>query len=114
MTVLSLSSGGIPMKTAEQTVAGVVVGMALGLVLVGATEWVLAVVVLARGATSTAATWVASRIGGRRAGVIAALLRAWAIAFNLTKLLYAMWFKAAMFGAFPIACLFGIRYGRRV
>jgi hypothetical protein len=128
------------MKSAGRTLVGVVVGMALAFLLVVAVEWfssvvhpfhadfngnipehvkryphwVLAVVVLAWGATSIAATWVASRVGGRLAGVIAALLLAWALVFNLTKLPYAMWFKVAMFSAFPIACLLGIRYGRRV
>jgi hypothetical protein len=76
-------------------------------------HWVLGVVVLAWGATSTAATWVASRVGGRLAGIVVALLLAWALIFNLTMLPYATWFKTAMFSAFPIACLLGIRYGRR-
>jgi hypothetical protein len=76
--------------------------------------WVLGVVVLAWGATSTAATWVASRIGGQPADIVVALLLAWALIFNLTMLPYATWFKTAMFIAFPIACLLGIRYGRRV
>jgi hypothetical protein len=76
-------------------------------------HWVLGVVVLAWGATAAAATWVASRIAGRLAGIIVALLLAWALTFNLTMLPYAMWFKVAMLSAFPIACLLGIRYGRR-
>jgi hypothetical protein len=77
-------------------------------------DWVLGVVVLAWGATSIAATWVASRIGGRLAGIIVALLLAWALVFNLTKLPYTPWFKIAMFIAFPIACLIGIRSGGRL
>ncbi len=118
---------------------GVVAGMALALALVVAVElfssvvhpipadfngdmgehvrryphWILAVVVLAWGATSTAATWVASRLGGLLAGIVVALLLAWALIFNLTMLPYTPWFKIAMFCAFPIACLLGIRYGRR-
>jgi hypothetical protein len=27
---------------------------------------------------------------------------------------YATWFKVAMFTAFPVACLIGVGYGRRV
>jgi hypothetical protein len=127
------------MKSAVRTLLAVVAGMALALVLVVAVEWfgsvvhpfpanfngnigehvkrfpdwVLGVVVLAWGATAAAATWVASRVGGRLAGIVVGLLLAWALTFNLTSLPYAMWFKAAMFGAFPIACLVGIGYGRR-
>jgi hypothetical protein len=128
------------MKTAGRTLLAVVAGMALALALVVAVElfssvvhpipadfngnmgehvrryphWVLAIVVLAWGATSTAATWVASRVGGRLAGIIVALLLAWALIFNLTMLPYTMWFKVVMFSVYPVACLFGIRYGRRV
>jgi hypothetical protein len=128
------------MKFAGRVLFATVAGMALALALVVAVElfssvvhpfpanfdgdipahvrryphWVLGVVVLAYGATSTAATWVASRIGGMLAGIVVALLLAWALIFNLTVLPYAMWFKVAMFSAFPIACLLGVRYGRRV
>ena len=128
------------MKSAGRTLLAVVAGMGLAFALVVAVElfssvvhpfpadfngnmgehvrryphWVLGVVVLAWGATSTAATWVASRVGGRLAAIVVALLLAWALTFNLTMLPYALWFKTTMFGAFPIACLLGIRYGRRV
>lgn len=124
------------MKSAIRTLFAVVVGMALAPALVelfsaivhpfpadfngnmGAhvrryPHWVLGVVVLAWDATSIAATWVASRVGNQRAGMIVALLLAWALVFNLTKLPYTMWFKIVMFSSFPIACLFGIRYGKR-
>lgn len=126
------------MKVVLRTLAAVVAGMALALVLVIAVEffgsivhplppnfdgnmsehvrrvphWVLAVVVLAWGATITAATWLASRIGNRFAGVVVALLLAWALIFNLTMLPYTMWFKVVWFAAFPVACLLGLRYGR--
>lgn len=122
-----------------RTLFAVVVGMALALALVVAVEllsavvhplpadfdgnmaehvrryphWVLGIVVLAWGATSTAATWVASRVGNRLAGSVVALLLAWALVFNLTMLPYTMWFKVVMFCAFPIACLLGIRYGKQ-
>jgi hypothetical protein len=77
-------------------------------------HWVLGIVVLAWGATATAATWVASRVGNRLAGSVVALLLAWALIFNLTMLPYTMWFKVVMFSVFPIACLLGIRYGKRL
>jgi hypothetical protein len=73
--------------------------------------WVLAVAGLMWGATAAAATWVASRIGGRLAGAVVTLLLAAALAFNLSMLPYVMWFKVAMPAAFFVACLLGIRYG---
>ncbi len=128
------------MRSAGRTLLAVVAGMALAFALVVVVElfssvvhpfpadfdgnmgahvrrypqWVLGVVVLAWGATSTAAAWVASRVGDRPAGIVVALLLAWALIFNLTMLPYTTWFKVAMASAFPIACLLGIRYGRRV
>lgn len=128
------------MKSVGRTLLAVVAGMALAFALVVAVElfssvvhpfpadfngnigehvqryphWVLGMVVLAWGATSTAATWVASRVGGRLAGIVVALLLAWALIFNLTMLPYTVWFKTVMLCAFPIACLLGIRYGRRI
>jgi hypothetical protein len=76
-------------------------------------DWVLAIVVMAWSGTAAAATWVASRFGNRLAGGIVALLLAWALVFNLIMLPYTIWFKVAMFIAFPIACVLGIKYGRR-
>jgi len=128
------------MTSAGRTLLGVVAGMALAFALVVAVElfssvvypipadfdgnmgehvrrypqWILGVVVLAWGATATAATWVASRLGGRLAGIVVAVLLAWALIFNLTMLPYTTWFKTAMCCAFPIACVLGIRFGRRV
>ena len=122
------------MRSALTTLLAVVSGLALALALVVGVElfsalvhpmpadleenipehvrrypnWVLGVVVLAWGATSTAATWVASRLGGRLAGTVVALLLAWAIIFNVSQLPYTMWFKIVMIGVFPIACLVGI------
>jgi hypothetical protein len=127
------------MKVGIRTLFAIVAGMALALALVVAVElfgavvhpipadfngnigehvsryphWVLGVVVLAWGATSTAATWVASRIANRLAGGVVALLLAWALVFNLTMLPYTMWFKVVMFSVFPVACLLGLRYGKR-
>jgi hypothetical protein len=128
------------MKIVARTVLAIAAGMALALALAVAVEffssivhpfppnfdgnvaghvrrypaWILGVVVLAWGGTAAAATWAASRIGGLPAGIIVALLLAWALVFNLSMLPYAMWFKAAMLCAFPIACVAGVRYGRRV
>ena len=52
------------------------------------------------------------RTGGRPAGIVVVVLLACALGFNLLTLPYTPWFKIAMFCAFPIACLAGIRYGR--
>jgi len=127
------------MKSAVRTLLGVVAGMALAFALVVAVEffssvvhpfpadfdgnipahvrrypgWVLAVAGLMWGAAAAAATWVASRIGGRLAGAVVTLLLAAALAFNLSMLPYVMWFKAAMPAAFFVACLLGIRTGTR-
>jgi hypothetical protein len=127
------------MKFALRALLGVVVGMALALALVIAVEafsavvypvppelkdnipehvrrypdWILAVVVADWSATIAAATWVATRIGNRLAGIIVALLLAAALVFNLAMLPYTTWFKVAMLCAFPFACLLGINYGTR-
>jgi predicted MFS family arabinose efflux permease len=76
--------------------------------------WVLGVVVVAYGGTAAAATWVASRVGNRISGGIVAILLTWALVFNLVMLPYTLWFKFAMTVVFPIACVLGIRFGRRL
>ena len=127
------------MKSAARTLLAVVAGMAPAFALIVAVElfssvvhplpagfdgnipehvrrypdWVLGVVVPMWGATAAAATWVAARLGGRLAGALVTLLLAWALAFNLSMLPYVMWFKIAMPAAFFVACLLGVRYGRR-
>ena len=131
------------MKNVLRIVLAVIAGMALAFVLVVAVElfsavvhpfppgldpnapgsipehvrrypgWILAVCGLMWGATAAAATWVASRIGGRLAGAVVTLLLAAALAFNLSMLPYVMWFKIAMPAAFFVACLIGIRSGAR-
>jgi hypothetical protein len=124
------------MKTAGRIALGIIAGMVLALALVVAVEWfssivhpfpanfngnipehvkrypgwVLGVVVVAWGATIAAATWVATKLGGRAAGIVVVALLAWALTFNLTKLPYAIWFKVAMACAFPVACLLGMRW----
>ncbi len=77
-------------------------------------SWVLGVVVLAYGATAAAATWVAARVGSRVAGVLVALLLAWALIFNLSMLPYPLWFKVVMPTVLAGACFAGIRWGRRL
>ncbi len=127
------------MKILLRTLLAVVVGMVVAFVLVIAVEWfgalvhplpanldgnmqahvrrfphwVLAVVVLLWGGTGAAASWVASRIGNRVAGIVVALLLAAALVFNLAMLPYTTWFKVAMLVAFPLACLLGIKHGKR-
>ena len=131
------------MKSAVRTLLAVVAGMALAFALVVAVEmlsavvhpfppgfdpnapgsipehvrrypgWVLAVAGLMWGATAAAATWLASKIGGRPAGAVVTLLLAAALAFNLSMLPYVMWFKIGMPATFFVACLLGIRTGRR-
>ena len=131
------------MKSAVRTMLAVVAGMALAFALVVAVEmfsavvhpfppgfdpnapgsipahvqrypgWVLAVAGLMWGAAAAAATWLASRIGGRLAGALVTLLLAAALAFNLSMLPYVMWFKIAMPATFFVACLLGIRLGSR-
>ena len=125
------------MKYAGRTLRAVLAGMALAFLLVVGVEffssivhplppdfngnmaehvrryqhWVLGVVVLMWGATSAVATWAASKLSDRLAGIIVAFLLEWALVFNLTKLPYVTWFRIAMFVAFPIACLLGVRFG---
>jgi hypothetical protein len=131
------------MKSAVRTMLGVVAGLALAFALVVAVEmfsavvhpfppgfdvnaagsipahvrrypgWVLAVAGLMWGAAAAAATWLASRIGGRLAGALVTLLLAAALAFNLSMLPYVMWFKIAMPATFFVACLLGVRAGAR-
>ncbi len=127
------------MKSAGRILLAILAGMTVAVVLVVAVEmfssvvhpdppdfngdipghvkryppWVLAVVVPLWGASATAATWVASRLGNLVAGFAVTLLLAWALVFNVTHLPYFLWFKVAMLSAFPIACFLGIQYGRR-
>jgi hypothetical protein len=74
--------------------------------------WILGVVVLAWGATFTAATWVAAKLANRVAGGLVAMLLAAALLFNLAMLPYVLWFKLAMLAAFPLATLLGLFLAR--
>jgi hypothetical protein len=71
-------------------------------------QWVLAVVVAAWSATAFASTWVATRLGRRTAGVVVGLLLILALAFNVSMLPYALWFKVTVLACVPIACLLGV------
>lgn len=77
-------------------------------------HWVLGVVVILWSATTFVSTWVATMIGRLVAGVVVSLLLLWAIAFNITMLPYATWFKVVMLSCFPMACYLGVRLGDRV
>lgn len=124
------------MKTALRTLLGVTAGMALAFVLVIAVElfsavvhplppgftgtmdemcqhvaryphWVLGIVVPVWSATAFVSTWVATRIGGRMAGIAVSLILTIAIVFNISMLPYAMWFKVVMLSCFSVACYLG-------
>jgi hypothetical protein len=76
-------------------------------------HWVLAVVVAAWSATAFASTWVATRLGRRIPGVIVGLLLILAVAFNVSMLPYALWFKVSVLACVPIACLLGVALSAR-
>jgi hypothetical protein len=76
-------------------------------------HWILAVVVPAWSGTALASTWVATRLGGRVAGIVVALLLLAAIVMNLSMLPYTLWFKVTMFTCAPVACLLGVGLPRR-
>jgi MFS family permease len=71
-------------------------------------DWVLGVVVIAYSATTFLGTWIATKIGRRAAGAVVSLLLLLAIAFNITKLPYATWFKVVMPVCFLVACYLGV------
>jgi hypothetical protein len=130
------------MVTAFRAVGSILAGLALALVLVIAVElvsavvhptppdftgtmeemckhveryphWVLALVVAAWGGTAFASTWVTSWIGGRRCGEFVGLILLAAVAFNIAKLPYAMWFKVVIPTAIPAAIYLGLRSSSR-
>ncbi|HET6323462.1 MAG TPA: hypothetical protein VFG04_02085 [Planctomycetaceae bacterium] len=76
-------------------------------------HWILAVVVPAWSGTALASTWVATRLGGRVAGIVVALLFLAAIVMNLSMLPYTLWFKVTMLICAPLACLLGVGLPRR-
>lgn len=76
-------------------------------------QWVLAVAVVAWGATTYASTWVASRLGNWVCGGLVGLLLLAAVLFNMSMLPYPLWFEAANVVVFPLATLLGLRGARR-
>jgi hypothetical protein len=70
--------------------------------------WILGLVVAAWGGTTFASTWVTTRIGGRGCGAFVGLILLAAVAFNVAKLPYPMWFKVANLIAFPAAISVGL------
>ncbi|MBS1173687.1 MAG: hypothetical protein H6R12_2517 [Proteobacteria bacterium] len=99
------------MKSTVRALLAVVAGMLVAFALVVAVEWFSSIV--HPFPPDFDGNRVASRIGGRLAGALVTLLLASALAFNLSMLPYAMWFKIAMPAAFFVACLLGIRDGVR-
>ena len=77
-------------------------------------DWILGVVVIAWSATAFLSTWIATKIGRRVAGAVISLLLLLAIAFNISKLPYATWFKVVMPVCFLMACYLGVTLGGRV
>jgi hypothetical protein len=67
-------------------------------------QWVLAVVVPMWAATAFISTWVAGRLGGRRAAIFIAVLLLAAVMCNLSMLPYPLWFKIVQ----PIAIVLAI------
>jgi hypothetical protein len=76
-------------------------------------HWVLGVAVIAWSATTFLSTWIATKIGRRVAGTVISLLLLLAIAFNITTLPYATWFKLVMPVCFLVACYLGVTLGGR-
>lgn len=72
-------------------------------------NWVLAVAVPMWGATALVGVWIAGRLGNRGSAMFIAVLLLAALAFNLSMLPYAPWFKIVQ----PIAVLIGIAFGYR-
>ncbi len=129
------------MKTALQTLAGILAGVVLAFLLVvavemfsavvhpfpddfdGSTEevclhvenypqWVLGVVVPLWAATAFAGVWIAGRVGTRLASAIVALFILAAVVFNLSMLPYPLWFKLTTLLAVGAAVTIGIRWSR--
>lgn len=71
--------------------------------------WVLVVAAAAWIGIAFVSTWVATRLGGRIAGVILGLFLIWAVGFNVSMLPYPLWFEVSTIVGIPFACLIGIR-----
>jgi hypothetical protein len=76
--------------------------------------WVLAVVVPMWAVAALVGTWIARRIGNLWSSGIVGLLLVASVAFNVSKLPYPIWFKAATLLVVPAAAIAGSRLaGRR-
>lgn len=73
-------------------------------------DWILAGVVVAWGLTAAVGTWIAQRIGSVYSATALALLLTAGVAFNISMLPYAIWFKVAVIIAVPLASLVGAKY----
>lgn len=125
------------MRTVLRAVAGVACGLLLAFVLViavegfgavvhplpkdfdGTTEqmsrhierypaWVLAAVVPMWAVTTLGGAWVARKVGGFYAAAFVGLLLLAGLVFNVTKLPYPAWFKAATLIVIPTATILGV------
>ena len=76
-------------------------------------QWVLAVVVPVWAATAFVGTWVSGRMGNFWCALCTGLLLISAVAFNVSKLPYPMWFKLAILIAIPLAVALGSRVSIR-
>src|SRR3954454_23659309 len=76
-------------------------------------HWVLALVVPAWAGAAFAGTWISGRIGNRKCALCIGLLLIAAVAFNVSKLPYALWFKIVILLAVPVAIVLGDRWSIR-
>src|SRR4051812_47143314 len=77
-------------------------------------QWVLAAVVPMWGVAALVSVWIAQRVGNPYSAGIVGLLLLSALVFNLSKLPYPPWFKAANLIVTPAAMVVGSRLsGRR-
>lgn len=76
-------------------------------------NWVLALVVPAWTGTAFTGTWIAGRIGNRMCALFIGLLVVAAVAFNVSMLPYALWFKIVILLVIPVAVVLGDRWSIR-
>ena len=75
-------------------------------------HWVLAVVVPAWAVAAAASTWIAGRLGNPGCALFVGALLVAALVFNISMLPYPLWFKIASVIAIPAAVLAGIYWAR--
>ena len=76
-------------------------------------HWVLALVVVAWGLTTSISTWVTRRIGNRGSALFVGVFLFAAVAFNVAMLPYPLWFKIVMLLAIPAAIYLGLNRSAR-